>query len=134
MLELKIPGEVVAKARPRLAKRGHTYTPNKTRKYENYLKTHFRKAGVKPTDKPVEIELQVYRKLPKSWSKKKKKQALDGQVWATTKPDVDNYIKCVLDAANGHLFEDDSQVIKLTVSKQYAEEPHLLIKLKEIEP
>ena len=34
---------------------------------------------------------------PQSWSKKKQKMALSGEVKPTTSPDIDNYLKSVLD-------------------------------------
>lgn len=36
------------------------------------------------------------------------------------KPDVDNYAKSVLDAANGILWDDDSQIVDLRVTKEWA--------------
>lgn len=36
------------------------------------------------------------------------------------KPDVDNYAKSVMDACNGLAWEDDSQVVRLEVSKEWA--------------
>lgn len=36
------------------------------------------------------------------------------------KPDVDNYAKAILDSLNGHLWEDDSQIIELTIQKEWS--------------
>lgn len=38
------------------------------------------------------------------------------------KNDIDNCLKCILDAAEGVLFEDDSQVTELHVFKEYDKE------------
>ena len=35
------------------------------------------------------------------------------------KPDIDNLVKFVLDAANGVLFKDDSQVVRVLATKMY---------------
>jgi Holliday junction resolvase RusA-like endonuclease len=40
----------------------------------------------------------------------------------TTRPDIDNYAKLVLDALNGFVWADDSQVVKIEAVKRYAKE------------
>ncbi len=35
------------------------------------------------------------------------------------KPDIDNLIKTVLDACNGHVWKDDNQITEITSSKRY---------------
>ena len=52
----------------------------------------------------------------------------------TTRPDVDNYAKCVLDALNGLAYRDDSQVVDLHVVKWVAagnESPNTVILIYE---
>jgi Holliday junction resolvase RusA-like endonuclease len=55
---------------------------------------------------------------------------------ADPKPDVDNYAKSVLDAATqAGLWDDDSQVVSLSVTKRWAEgEPLIEITVKEQTP
>lgn len=51
------------------------------------------------------------------------------------KPDVDNYGKAVLDALNGHAWVDDTQIVGLVVTKEWADhgEPgECLIQVKEM--
>ena len=50
--------------------------------------------------------------------------------------DVDNLAKFVLDAMNGVFFDDDSQIVELTVRKCYADEHEISIMLEaaEVEP
>ncbi|MEK4522390.1 RusA family crossover junction endodeoxyribonuclease [Psychrobacillus sp. FSL W7-1493] len=38
----------------------------------------------------------------------------------TNKPDVDNYVKGVEDGLNKTIWQDDSQLVKLTVQKFYS--------------
>lgn len=39
------------------------------------------------------------------------------------KPDLDNYIKSVLDGLNGLAFEDDNQIIRIDAIKLYSDHP-----------
>ena len=50
---------------------------------------------------------------PKSISKKKRAEMLEGKIWPAKKPDSDNIAKVVLDALNGIAYHDDTQIIKL---------------------
>lgn len=49
-----------------------------------------------------------------------------------TKPDIDNLIKTVLDAANDHLWKDDNQIVEIHSFKQYAEEPKIILEVEEV--
>ena len=131
MLNLTIPGECVPKARPRLGRYG-TYTPEKTKVYERYVKVTIQKAKLKPVDGPLKVELTIYRKIPKSFSKVKRNKAISGELLPTTKPDIDNYVKSVLDASNGMLYHDDNQIVELIARKLYAEEPRVEIRIEEL--
>ena len=44
-----------------------------------------------------------------------------GELLLVVKPDIDNYVKAVLDGLNGLLFVDDKQIIELTARKKYSE-------------
>lgn len=46
-----------------------------------------------------------------------------GELRPTTKPDVDNYVKGVKDGLNKVIWQDDSQVVNLTVRKFYSMHP-----------
>ena len=47
----------------------------------------------------------------------------------TVRPDIDNLQKSILDAANGILWNDDSQIVHLNSSKLYAQESKIEIKI-----
>lgn len=128
-----IPGECVPKGRPRFRRRGHAYTPKKTKLYEKQVKEYLIAQGAKPSDKPLEVWIYVYKQPLKSWSKKLIARATRGLVLADKKPDVDNYTKSVLDASNGVLFNDDKQVVSLHVIKAYAPKAFVVIESEELE-
>lgn len=128
-----IPGECVPKGRPRFTRRSHAYTPAKTKLYEKQVKEYLIAQGAKPSDKPLEVWIYVYKQPLKSWSKKLIARATRGLVLADKKPDVDNYTKSVLDASNKLLFNDDKQVVSLHVIKAYAPKAFVVIESEELE-
>jgi Holliday junction resolvase RusA-like endonuclease len=84
-----------------------------------------------PVETPVSVRVDIYKGVPKSWSKAKRARALDGQE-IPGKPDLDNVAKGVLDAMNGVAYVDDTPVIRLLVQKQYSLEPRLVVTVKEM--
>ena len=81
-----------------------------------------------PTDKPVLLTMHAYYAVPKSFSRKKHEMAVNesmiNRVVPTKKPDLDNIIKCI-DGLNGIAWKDDSQVVNIVATKEYAEMPRL---------
>lgn len=116
-----IYGECVAKARPRFTQYGHVYTPAKTKEYERLIKSVARENNIPCITTALKIDITIYKSIPASWTKKKKEQALNGELLPVVKPDIDNYVKAVLDGLNGVLFVDDKQIIELTARKKYSE-------------
>lgn len=128
-----VPGQPVAKARPRVTMRGgkpRAYTPKKTADFESLIKSHWK--GLPVMTGPLHLSLVFYLQIPQSWSNKKKSQAEHGEIRPTSRPDIDNYVKSVMDALNSIAYEDDSQVVELTVRKKYSSEPGTLISVQSI--
>lgn len=118
---IEIPGELRGKARPRVTRNG-TFTPKATLSAENWVRACALDAGViAPLAGPLELSLTVERAVPASWSKKKRAQALVGEIGATGKPDLDNIVKLIGDALNGIAWGDDSQIVRLSVFRCYGE-------------
>lgn len=132
-ITITIPGECVPKGRPRFARSGHTYTPQKTKDYEKLVKYHILAQKGKSTDKPVKVTIRIFKSIPKSWSKIKKEDAIKGKVVPAVKPDLDNYVKSILDASNGLLFDDDKQVIEISAVKTYAKMPYAELTVEEVD-
>lgn len=116
-VEFTVPGVPIGKGRPRFMKNGHTYTPQKTREYEDKVVQCWKcqsgkgfAAGV-----PLKAEINAYFPIPKSLSKKRR-AALNGTPH-TKKCDADNVAKAILDALNSHAYNDDSAIALLTVRK-----------------
>ena len=105
-------GNPVPKGRPRMTKTGHAYTPQTTRDFEKavaiWAKTNFKG---KLSKKPLKAVMNFYIKRAKT---NKTKQH-------TQRPDIDNYMKAVLDGMQGVVFEDDSQVFEIFATKTWAD-------------
>ena len=97
MPEITIPGEPVAKERPRRGKNGSWYTPTKTRDYEQLVGWIWKETRIKPLTGPVSVRLDFW---------------IGGR-----DKDLDNLVKAVLDGLNGVAWEDDSQIVSITATK-----------------
>ena len=125
-LNFTIPGEPRGKGRPRFVRAtGRTYTDRSTASYENLVRVSFKNAYPDwvPLTDAVEIHIHTYFPIPTSWSKKKQSLALSGWLRKTSKPDLDNVQKAVLDGLNGVAWKDDAQIVTMFTSKKYDEEP-----------
>lgn len=137
MISFKIPGQPVAKGRPKFARRGNfvtAYTPAKTLNYENLVKNAAAEAmGDRlPSARPMAIEVHLFMQIPASWSNKRRLMAADGQIQATKKPDADNCLKGIKDGCNGIVWRDDAQVVRIVMTKAYAEIPHAMVFVHEL--
>lgn len=130
LIQIIVPGEPVGKGRPRHTRQGHTYTPAKTRDYERDIRAIVAQAY--PNFTPLECALKVvvlaYMSIPKSASGKKRVAMLAQEVWPTKKPDADNLFK-TLDALNGLIWRDDSQIVSAVVHKVYSDRPRLEVNI-----
>lgn len=126
-----VPGEPVGKGRPRIGRRGKhamMFTPQKTADYEAIVRQEAEKsmAGQELLAGPVELKLQIFTAIPKSYSKAKAQAARLGKIAPTKKPDIDNVVKAICDAFNEVVWLDDVQVVDLHVTKRFGEEPCII--------
>jgi Holliday junction resolvase RusA-like endonuclease len=133
MIAFEVAGSPRGKGRPRFVRKsGVAYTPAPTRSFENLLRAAAQDAmnGAAPLDCAVRLQMVATMPVPTSWSKKKRAQALAGEIQPVVKPDVDNLLK-MADALNQVVFHDDRQVVEGRITKRYGERPSLRV---EIEP
>lgn len=76
---------------------------------------------------PVEIKLLFHMPIPKSIKGRMRKDMISSYVYHTKKPDIDNLTKLILDAMTGIVYTDDSQIVKLSACKRYAQKPGITI-------
>ena len=136
MVTFKVDANPVGKQRARYVKRGNfvqTYTPEKTRTYETLIKDSAIEAmgASEALQTPVSLYLYIRVPIPKSYSKKKVEDCLNGLDKPIRKPDASNILKSVEDGMNGVVYHDDSQIINIHVTKVYSSLPGVDICVKE---
>lgn len=77
------------------------------------------------------MQVDVYKGYLKSWTKKQIEQVKNLELLPEKRPDLDNYAKAILDGADGILYKDDAQIVKLILQKHYDENPRVEIKIGE---
>ena len=134
MIKLTIPGEPVAKGRPRFnSKTGIAYTPKKTKGFETLIKEIAYNEIDEPIEGPVSMELIFCFQRPKNKLWKTKPMP---RLWKSTRPDWDNLAKSVCDALNGIAYRDDGQVVEIYLAKVVCagkEKPHTEVIIKKLE-
>ncbi|MNJ17889.1 Endodeoxyribonuclease RusA [compost metagenome] len=133
-----VPGEPQGKGRPRIGKVGNharMFTPTKTVAYEGLVALAAQDVmqGRELLQGAVMVEMKIFVSIPQSMSKKRKAQALAGQIFPTKKPDVDNVEKAIFDAINGVVWKDDVQVVDVFKRKRYGETPGVLVRIVPLE-
>jgi len=136
MLTYLVEGTPVGKGRPRFARRGNfvsTYSPTKTRDYEDLIKDAARKAmgSNELLETPVTVAIYITVPIPSSYSKKRTEACLSGSERPIKKPDIDNVAKCFLDAMNEIVYKDDTQVLTLHITKVYGTVGMVEVMVKE---
>ena len=135
-MQFEVKGKICVKGRPRFVRRGQcvqTYTPDTTANYENLIKWSLIQAGGEIINTPTGVLISIIAGFtpPTSVSKKKQIDCLDNKIKCIKKPDIDNITKLVMDALNKIAYEDDSQVVEMTVRKVYHEQETLFIEIEE---
>nr|WP_301420406.1 RusA family crossover junction endodeoxyribonuclease [Mammaliicoccus lentus] len=120
----------MASPRPRFRNAGkfvQTYMPTNYTKHKEYLRSQMTALGI---EGPIKVSIEFYFPMLKSWSKKKKTASV--LTYKVTKPDIDNLLKTVMDAANNHVWKDDNQIVEVHSFKKYEETPRIIMKITEV--
>jgi Holliday junction resolvase RusA-like endonuclease len=132
----KLEGTPIGKQRPKFARRGNfvsTYTPTKTRDYEDQIREAAVRAmgASEPLETPVAAYFYITMPIPASYSKKRREACLSNAERPMKKPDTDNIVKAFLDAMNEVIYKDDSQVCSLHATKVYGSVGMVEVLIKE---
>lgn len=112
-LAFVVPGDPVPKARPRVV-HGRTFTPERTRRAEQLVAAHARKAGARRLAGRVAVELRFFRATAR-------------------RCDLDNLCKAIMDSLNGVAWDDDDQVVELHAEKALdRERPRTEVLVREL--
>jgi Holliday junction resolvase RusA-like endonuclease len=157
VLAFSMSGEPRGKGRPRVDTRGafpRMHTDSKTIKYEASITREARAqmAGREPLEGPLSVSLRFRMPIPKSAAKRAKAAMAAGEIAHCGPPDVDNLAKAVLDGiatdalmrrkaktveerqAARVVFRNDSQIVRLFVTKIYAEQPGVDVRIEAFQP
>lgn len=118
---INIPGKVIGKQRPKFSRQGNfvkTYTPEKTVNYENWVKMCWMQSEQEKLSGNIIAVIVARFIIPQSYSNKKRSELNEKP--CPKKPDCDNIAKSILDALNGIAYDDDAQIVDLSVSKVYS--------------
>ncbi len=109
----------MGKQRPYLGRRG-IFTPLRTVNAEqeiDILSRQFLPSKFKPFTCALRVTVNFMIKKPKAYPKRMK--------YPIKRPDLDNYLKLILDALNGVIWKDDSIICEITTSKSYVSRQEL---------
>lgn len=136
-----IPGIPVPKLRPRVTKTGRAYTPARTRNWERMASQviALQWGSTPKIDRPINLVMAAVFPRPKRRPNKVTKEAWDAglRIWRPAKPDLDNVVKAVCDAAQmSGVLADDSLVVELAARKLYAgahnDSPQVVLSFVEV--
>jgi Holliday junction resolvase RusA-like endonuclease len=137
-----VPGEPIAKGRPRFARVGdfvRTYTPAETEAFEKIVKGCARQAwGPRSmlVEIPMTLIVESYIGIPKSYSKRQHADAVAGRILPMRRGryDWDNLGKLISDALQGVVYVEDAAICSATVTKRFAAVPRTEVMLAWDEP
>jgi Holliday junction resolvase RusA-like endonuclease len=127
-----IPGNPVPKGRPRFTRQGRTYTPAKTKTYEEQVAVLAKAACPEPFKTPVAVLVTAVFPVPLTYPKKRREACLNGLERHTKRPDLDNIVKAVTDGMNGVVYGDDSQIVRLVANKVYGTDAMVEVTVQEV--
>lgn len=131
MIELDLYGDPIPQKRPKFFRRGDhvgCYDDQIKLKqgFQWQMKSLYRGD---PLECPLSLQITFFMPIPKSTSKVKKKQMINGVIAHIKRPDLDNLQKFLFDCMNGLIFKDDSQIVAIHARKIYAENPGTFVRI-----
>jgi len=134
---IPLPPRGQARARHMVTKSGIgiTYKAKEQKAAENKIEAYIvQAANGRRLSGPIRLQLVARVQIPASWSKKKREDAINCNIFPEVKPDLSNIIKNLEDVCNGLLFDDDKAICQIISSKVYSEHPGYDVSFSTIVP
>jgi Holliday junction resolvase RusA-like endonuclease len=134
MINLTILGEPKAQKRHRHVRMGNAvrqYDPSASDKGD-FLSIVQSNAPKEPLAVPLAVAIRFYFTRPKSHFRTGKNSHVmkdTAPLWHTSKPDVDNMAKFLMDSLNKIYWKDDSYIADCWITKQYDDKPRTEIEI-----
>lgn len=113
-------GTPAAQPRPRMTRTGRAYNPPSADKWKAAVRAAWAELKEEPLAGAVVMRLEFVIERPKSHLTTKGELTKSAPLQHTSKPDVDNLAKAVMDALeNANAFPGDAAVTGLTITKRY---------------
>ena len=126
-MQFTIYGKPKGKDRPRFGQ-GRTYTAPATKEYEDRVKFEYaRQCRNRRFEGNISIDVVAYIEPPKSWSNKKREDAIGK--YCPTGSDTDNILKIIMDGMQGVAYENDKRVVSVTCQRFYAEQSRVVVSI-----
>ena len=119
-----VPGLPKAQPRPRMTRTGHVFTSPSADMWKASIAMCGASLSGMMIDKPVSLSVDMTFPPPKHGHKHRL------QLLHTSRPDVDNLLKAIMDAMTGmQIWLDDSFVSKVEATKRYGDQPGAVISI-----
>ena len=135
-IQLKFDIKPMAKQSFRTTRSGNKYLDPSVIKYRKAIRnmaiTQMRNQKAERIEGAVNMNIVYAFRRPKSLSKKERNEIDGGKtVPKTTKPDIDNLTKAILDALNGIVWKDDAQVTQINIQKVWSAKDQIEVEIWE---
>ena len=119
-MKITIPIEPKPAPRPRFSRYGGAYMPKEFQEYKAQIadEASIVMAGNAPLEGALKTDIKFFCRTKKITSRKA--------------GDVDNLAKSVLDALNGVIWKDDSQIVQCSLAKFHSETPCIMVEVETL--
>ena len=135
-IQLKFDIKPMAKQSFRTTRTGQKYLDASVIRYRKAIRNmaiaQMRNQKAEKIEGAVNMNIIYAFRRPKSLSKKERNEIDGGKnIPKTTKPDIDNLTKAILDALNGIAWKDDAQVTQINIQKVWSAKDQIEVEIWE---